>query len=59
MINDEVDEDIKELFDWIKNRYQNNLESIKSSEFVFHYVQLFIIKNNSYENKTISWRVLI
>ena len=44
MINDEVDEVIKELFDWIKNRYQNNLESIKSSEFVFHYVKLLYYK---------------
>ena len=35
MINDEVDEVIKELFDSFGNRYQNNLESMKSSEFVF------------------------
>ena len=34
MINDEVDEVIKELFDSLKNRYQNNLESMKSSQFV-------------------------
>ena len=34
MINDEADELIKELFDSIKNRYQNNLESMKDSEFV-------------------------
>ena len=26
MINDEADEIIKELFDSVKNRYQNNLE---------------------------------
>ena len=26
MINDEADEVIKELFDSLKNRYQNNLE---------------------------------
>ena len=31
---------IKELFKCLKNRYQNNLESIKGSEFVFHYVHL-------------------
>ena len=35
MINDEADEVIKELFDSPKNRFQNNLESMKSSEW--HY----------------------
>ena len=29
MINDEADEVMKELFDLFKNRYQNNLESMK------------------------------
>ena len=38
MIKDEADEVIKELFDSHKNRYQNNLESTNSSEFVFDYV---------------------
>ena len=38
MINDEVDEVIKELFDSLKNRYQNNVESMKGSELVFDYV---------------------
>ena len=34
MTNDEaVDEVIKELFLSLKNRYQNNLESMKDSEF--------------------------
>ena len=32
MINDEADEVIKELFDSLKNRYQNNLESKKGSD---------------------------
>ena len=36
--NDEANEVIKELFDSQKNRHQNNLESIKGSEFVFVYV---------------------
>ena len=31
MINDEADEVIKERFDWFKNRYQNNLGSMKDS----------------------------
>ena len=44
MISDEADEVIKELFDSLENRYQNKLESMKSSEFVFHYVQLLYYK---------------
>ena len=40
MINDEADEVIKELFDSLKNIYQNNLESMKGNDFVFDYVQL-------------------
>ena len=35
---------LKKLFDSLKNRYQNNLESMKGSEFVFDYVQLFCYK---------------
>ena len=44
MINGEADEVIKELFDSLKHRYQNNLESMKDSEFVFDYVQLLYYK---------------
>ena len=44
MINNEVDEIIKKRFDLIKNRYQNNLEQMKGSEFVFDYVHLFYYK---------------
>ena len=44
VINDEADEAIKELFDSLKNRYQNNLVSMKGSEFVFDYVQLLYYK---------------
>ena len=40
MINDEAGEVIEELFDSLKNRYQNNLESMKGSDFVFEYVYL-------------------
>ena len=43
-INSEADEVIKELFDSLKNRYQNNLESMKGSEFVFDYVQVLYYK---------------
>ena len=31
IINGETNEVIKELFDWLKNRYQNNFESMKSN----------------------------
>ena len=44
MINDETHEVIKNVFDSFKNRYQNNLESMKSSEFVFDYVYLLYYK---------------
>ena len=37
MINDDADKVIKELFDSLKNRYRNNIESMKDSEFVFDY----------------------
>ena len=40
MINDEAGEVIKELFDSLKNGYQNNQESMKVSEFVIDYVHL-------------------
>ena len=33
MISDKVDEVIKEISDSLKNRYQNNLELMKGSEF--------------------------
>ena len=44
MINDEADEVIKELFDSLKKRYQNNLESMKGSDFVFDYIHLLYYK---------------
>ena len=44
MINDEANEVIKELFDSLKNRLQNNLESMKGSEFVFDYINLLYYK---------------
>ena len=40
MMNDKADKVIEGLFDSQKNRYQNNLESMKGSKFVFDYVQL-------------------
>ena len=44
IINDEADEVIKELFDSIKNRCQNNLQSMKGSEFAIDYVHLLYYK---------------
>ena len=44
MINDKADEVIKQLFDSNENRYQNKLESMKGSDFVFDYVQLLYYK---------------
>ena len=44
IIKDEADKVVKELFDSLKNKYQNNLESMKYSGFVFHYVYLFYYK---------------
>ena len=44
MISDESDEVIEELFNLFKNRYQNTLQSMRDSEFVFDYVQLLYNK---------------
>ena len=44
MIKDEADEFIKELFDSLKNKYQNSLESMKGSDFLFNYVLLMNYK---------------
>ena len=38
MISDEAGEVTKKRFDSLKNRYQNNLQSMRGSEFVFNYV---------------------
>ena len=48
MINDEADKVIEELLDSLKNRYQNNLKSMKGSESVFDYVMnIWMIGKNS------------
>ena len=44
MMNYKADEIIRELFDSLKIRYQNNLESMKGSEFAFDYVYLLYYK---------------
>ena len=40
MTCDDADEVTKILYDSLKNKYKNNLQSMRGSEFVFHYVQL-------------------
>ena len=40
IISNEAKEVIKKLFDSPKDRYQNNLQSMKGSDFVFYYAQL-------------------
>ena len=47
MINDEADQVIKKLFDSLKERYQDNLESIRGNEFsstIFIYCIINVIK---------------
>ena len=43
MINDEPYEVIKELLDSLKDRYQNDLESMKGSEFVFRLCSVIVL----------------
>ena len=44
MISDDADEGITKHFDSLANRYQNDLQSMRGSEFVFDYVQLLYYK---------------
>ena len=44
MMNYKADEIIEELFDSLKNIYQNNLQSMKGSEFVLNYGKLLYYK---------------
>ena len=44
MMNDEANEVIEELSDSLKNRYQNNSESMKGSELAFDYVHFLYYK---------------
>ena len=43
-MNDDANEIIEELCKLLKNRYQNNLESVKGSELVFDYLYLLCYK---------------
>ena len=53
MINDEPNEVIK-LLDSLKNRYKNNMKSMKGSEFVLNYVNLLYL---NVINKFKSWSI--
>ena len=44
MINDKAVAIIEKLFELFKKRYQNNLESMNGSDFVFDYVHLLYYK---------------
>ena len=44
MINDEADKVIEEFFDSHKNRFENNLESMRGSDFIVNYVHLLYYK---------------
>ena len=44
MINNKAEEVMKEFFVSLKNRYWNNLEPMKGSEFDFDYVHLLYHK---------------
>ena len=47
MINDKADEVIKEILHLLRNRYQNDLKSVKGNEIVFDYVQLLYYKRQN------------
>ena len=42
MVNDRADGVIKRFFESLRNRYQNNLESMEDSEFAFNYVHCIV-----------------
>ena len=44
MISDLTDEVIGKLFNSLKNRYQNNLQLMRGSDFILDYVQLLYYK---------------
>ena len=44
MINGEADKVAEKLYKSLKRRYQNNLEKVEGSEFVFDYVHLLHYK---------------
>ena len=44
MISDVTDEIIEKLLNSVKNRCQNNLQSMRSCEFVFNYIHLLCHK---------------
>ena len=45
MISDVTDGIMEKLFNSLKNRYQNNLQSIRGSEFILDYMELLFYKS--------------
>ena len=50
IITDEADEVVEEIFDSLKNRHQNKLESMKGSVFLFDYDHLLYYKCHTINN---------
>ena len=48
---------LKNFFDLLKNRYQNNLESMKGSDFVFDYIDLLYYKCSKINPKRGVWYI--
>ena len=48
---------LKNFFDLLKNRYQNNLESMKGSDFVFDYIDLLYYKCRKINPKRGVWYI--
>ena len=59
MIGDVIDGIIEKRFNSVKNRYQNNLQSMRGNEFVFNYIQLLYHKcheiNLNYDGSYKDW----
>ena len=52
MMNDEAEKVIENFFASLNDRYQNNLESMKGSEFVFDYVFFIVLQMSYHKSKS-------
>ena len=57
MSSDETYEVIKKFVDSLKNGYQNNLESMRGSEFVYDYVKLLDNKCHKTNFNHVAWHI--
>ena len=55
MINDKADKVMENIFESLKNRYQNNLESIKGNEFLFNLFVALEMSSNKNETRDRSY----